>query len=59
MSIAIEKDKCIGCGTCVHLCSKCFKLADDGKAEVISDDCQECDLKEVASNCAVDAIKIN
>jgi len=30
--IIIEREKCIGCGSCVALCPKSFEIADDGKA---------------------------
>ena len=34
--IAVDKDKCIGCGTCVALAVQSFKMADDGKSEAIN-----------------------
>ena len=40
----VNKEKCIGCGTCVQVCPGATKLGDDMKAEVI--DCEklrECD----------------
>lgn len=33
--IIIEREKCIGCGTCQALCPKQFELIDDGKASLI------------------------
>lgn len=36
MKIIVDKQKCIGCGTCVAIAPQSFKLAGDGKAEVIS-----------------------
>ncbi len=35
MKIIHEKEKCIGCGSCVSLCSKYFKMEDSGKAGLI------------------------
>ena len=32
----VDEEKCIGCGTCVALCPKTFKLNDEAKAEVIN-----------------------
>jgi len=29
--IILEREKCIGCGSCESLCPKYWKLADDGK----------------------------
>jgi len=53
----VDKEKCIGCGTCVALAPKTFKLDGEGKAEVIGsprDD--EKAIKEAVESCAVDAI---
>ena len=32
--IKLEREKCIGCGSCAALCSKHFEMADDGKSHV-------------------------
>jgi len=32
--IKLEREKCIGCGSCAALCSKYFELADDGKSHI-------------------------
>jgi len=55
---AIDKEKCIGCGTCAAIAPKSFKLGDDGKAEVINPpgDSEE-KIKEAVESCAVEAIK--
>ena len=34
MKIILEREKCIGCGSCQALCPKYFELADDGKAVI-------------------------
>ena len=52
----VDKEKCIGCGTCVVMCSDCFKLDDEGKAESIYEEKCECDIDDVISACPVDAI---
>lgn len=33
--IVIEREKCIGCGSCAALCDKYFKLAEDGKSQLL------------------------
>lgn len=33
--IKLEREKCIGCGTCSALCPKYFELKDDGKSSII------------------------
>jgi ferredoxin len=32
--IILEKEKCIGCGSCQALCAKYFKIAEDGKSHI-------------------------
>ncbi len=56
--LVIDKDTCIGCGTCVALCPKVFKLTDDGKAEVIDQngDTPE-NIKNAIDSCPTTAIK--
>jgi len=57
--IKIDIEKCIGCGTCIALCDKCFKL-DGGVSHPLSENCQcpDCDLQEIADACPVRAITI-
>lgn len=60
MKIKVDEAKCIGCGTCVALCDKCFEMKgviaspkDNGNCE-----CDSCNLKEVAESCPVEAITV-
>ena len=65
MKITIDKNLCIGCGTCVVIAPKTFKLNNDGKAELIDlpvgkagppgDD--EKTIKDAIDSCPVAAIK--
>jgi ferredoxin len=58
MKITIDKSLCIGCGTCISIASKTFKLGDDGKAEVIEPmKDEEKIIKEAIDSCPVSAIK--
>jgi ferredoxin len=34
MKIILEREKCIGCGSCQALCPKYFEVIDDGKSSV-------------------------
>lgn len=70
MKIILERDKCIGCGTCTVLCPKFFEMAEDGKAtlkgskkneetgnfklEVRDLEC----IKEAIESCPVQIIKV-
>ncbi|MCX6809488.1 MAG: ferredoxin [Candidatus Berkelbacteria bacterium] len=59
MKITVDREKCIGCSTCVNLCGDCFELI-DGKSRVKDnvDKCESCDLDEVATACPVGAITL-
>lgn len=69
MKIIHEREKCIGCGTCVALCPKFFEMADDGKARLLgskknskgNDELEvektEC-AQEAAEACPVQCIRI-
>lgn len=57
--IKIDKDKCIGCGTCSAVAPKTFKLGIDNKAQVIKgegDDDKT--ILQAAESCAVLAIEL-
>ena len=32
--IKLEREKCIGCGSCAAICSKYFEMAQDGKSRI-------------------------
>jgi len=57
--ITQDHDACIGCGTCVSLCSKNWAMGEDGKAhpketEVDNLGCNQ----EAEENCPVQCIKV-
>lgn len=55
--LVVDKEKCIGCGTCTAMAGKSFKIGDDGKAQVISpagDD--EIIVQSAIDGCPVSAI---
>ncbi|MGA2417932.1 MAG: ferredoxin [Candidatus Staskawiczbacteria bacterium] len=33
--IKLEREKCIGCGSCSALCPKYFELIEDGKSHIV------------------------
>ncbi|MDH4330450.1 MAG: ferredoxin [Candidatus Moranbacteria bacterium] len=53
----VNKDLCIGCGTCEALCPTVFAM-EDGKSKVVSEECGDCDCQEAVDNCPVNAISI-
>ncbi|MDP2946740.1 MAG: ferredoxin [Nanoarchaeota archaeon] len=59
VKISVDKNKCIGCGSCVAICPKIFTMK-DGKAIVKKNDVEKltCE-KDAQDSCPVGAIKIN
>jgi ferredoxin len=52
--VKIDKEKCIGCGTCSAVCPKVFEM-DGDKARVKAQKNIPC-VKEAIDSCPVDAI---
>jgi ferredoxin len=56
--VKVDKEKCIGCGLCVSIAEKAFKLSDEGKVEVLAiDEEEEAKVQEAIDSCPVGAIK--
>ena len=59
MIIKIDKEKCIGCGTCAALAPASFKMNEDNKAEAILPPGDDADtVKMAADSCPVGAIEV-
>jgi ferredoxin len=56
MKVTVDKEKCIGCGSCVAICPSVFKLK-NGKSTVKKPEGAPC-AKEAKDACPVDAIKV-
>lgn len=55
----VDKTKCLGCGTCIALAPKSFKLGTDSKAEALNpaqDD--EATIQNAVTSCPVGAISL-
>ena len=56
IKVKIDKEKCIGCGSCVAICPDYFAMEGD-KAKVIQNDVNDNDcVKEAETSCPVVAI---
>lgn len=59
MKATINKNLCIGCGTCVSMCPDVFEMSDDHKSQVKENsDSSKCNLKDVATACPASAISV-
>ncbi len=58
MKIKIDKEKCIGCGTCVALCPEVFDIGEDGKSYVKNPNGKCDNIEEVINACPVGAISV-
>ena len=56
--LKIDKENCIGCGMCASEAEKVFKIGDDGKAEVITQDFTdyESEVNSAIENCPAKVI---
>lgn len=56
-TLALDKDKCLGCGLCLTVCPQNVLALADKKATIINrDSCMECGA--CAKNCPVEAITV-
>ena len=56
--IHIDESLCTGCGLCVSNCPDVFEIGDDNIAHVMTAQSITCNVKDVAEQCPVNAIKI-
>lgn len=57
--ISVDESLCTGCGLCASMCPEVFEVGDDNVAHVKNSNYGSCDINEVASQCPVEAIKVN
>lgn len=55
--IEVDKNLCIGCGTCESLCKDVFEMDKEYKAEVKNQNAGNCNIDDVIQSCPVQAIK--
>ncbi len=61
MKVKINKNACIGCGSCAAICPEVFEIDDEGIAKVTVEKIEENQLNdatEASENCPTSAIEI-
>jgi ferredoxin len=58
MVVQVDQALCSGCGVCIDLCADVFGWGSDGKAIVIKQESETCNIEEVADQCPMDAINV-
>lgn len=57
VTLALEEEKCLGCGTCLLVCPRAVLVRSDGKVRIADrDSCMECGA--CATNCPAEAIHV-
>lgn len=56
--VEVNKDLCIGCGSCVAISPDTFEFGDDGLAEAKTQEITE-DVRDAAEACPTDAISLD
>ncbi len=56
--VVVDENACVGCGLCINACPDVFELDEGGIAKVKTNECPDCDLHDVASQCPVNCIII-
>ena len=56
--VSVDVSTCVGCALCEQSCPEVFEVQGDGIAHVKVQSCSSHDLKEVADQCPVSAIKV-
>lgn len=61
MKVKVDKETCVGCGTCIDICPEIFEMDNDvalTKMDDVSEGLQE-SCREAAESCPVEAIIID
>ncbi len=56
--VTVDASLCTGCGLCSSICPEVFEVRDDNIAYIKNQKSGNCDLNDVASQCPVEAIKV-
>jgi ferredoxin len=57
--VQLDKEKCIGCGSCAAVCPGNFEISDDGKSSPLQADVEDLGCNQLAADsCPVQAISV-
>ncbi len=57
VSLSLDEQKCVGCGTCLEVCPHAVLALDNGKVRIVNRDaCMECGA--CSENCPVQALTV-
>ena len=56
--VTVDVSTCVGCGLCEQACPEVLQVQDDSIAHVKAQSCASHNLKEIATQCPVEAIKV-
>jgi ferredoxin len=54
--VIVDREKCIGCGTCASLAPELFEMDDEGKSKVLKPEVSGSEADEAIESCPVEAI---
>ena len=57
--VEVDAGTCVGCGLCEQACPDVFKIESVGIAHVKAQVCKSCNIKDIADQCPVSAIKVS
>lgn len=55
--VSVDNSTCVGCGLCEQSCPEVFQVQGDGIAHIKAQSCLTHNVKQVAEECPVNAIK--
>ncbi|MBN2058117.1 MAG: ferredoxin [Candidatus Saganbacteria bacterium] len=56
--VSVDQALCSGCGLCIDLCPEVFAWDADGKAVVLKQQSEDCNLEDIADQCPMEAIDL-
>ena len=58
MAVVVDQALCSGCGLCIELCPDVFSWGSDGRAIVLKQESETCNIEEIADQCPTEAINV-